>query len=1083
MRSIFSNNHLNNLRTIYILLKLIIISLFCCISVQSVEVHYNSDEGAASILEKYKLDDSTDFREDTIIGSMDVSQSREVKGLGSNSVYQKLSGSKGYSVENKVDALGAISAQSTVFVSDNNLDLCQNLVGEGNIGFVLYGQQDDDYSLQKANIDQGTLDSSQHILAGHSVLIDQSTTLSGADGQVKGVANYQDRFVSTRSSFSDSGTLSTDLSSSATGRVDLDGFVNLGGQNLALSIDATEGDVQSSYDVNVKDGGRDYEETLSGSIMAHAGSPKITHGDFMITGDLIDMQGTAFNPQGQYNSSCTLKDIPTPYNSSSTMSVDLLGLEDIWVHQGNYISRTNPILHAAKSNDRRLYVEDRLWVEGTDYTISGHIIQASDFLKLYQILDIGGICTPFGVNLIGNTYVDEKGWLVTKGSVNGQLLFGDFEGEQKIYQTPNGGYIKQSLRKSESTNRAIFTSLNIDSCGKGLSGLPGRPYSERPYSSSSMISGSGLFILDEVNSIASTTWNNHETERTKSSINIDEGNVLLATNTNGADLISEASYQGEKAKSNASLYFLAGSSYASAETAKSASAEVELNGDCIRSDLMTLTYDKYGEIKSGLECMPTSISREYSYKDDANAEYMNTNFVPDQQDFNNNNNFQAHLTSYTYPHNDHHSSDEYLSYASAGVCDIGSDVEFKSWDTCNSKWDYEEKSSEITPTRIYRANNMFIEDNSGNWNDYQKSMIWALPKRAVKCEDYYNAHPELLRPSNLGYVPWGIDYVHDFNNEDNYPKGGQGIDIAVIDTGVDSLHPDLVMRVEDWCDYLEPGEYQNHINNDPHGHGTHVAGILVADGGIDRQGILGMAPESDLIVYKVRNTKDADTGNYSLNRDDIVDGIYRATDLGAEIISLSYGGKNYYYGGLDLNKYFHGDEMKAIAYAKAHDVMIVASAGNVDNKSDHIKFPACLDDVIAVGAINKENKNASYTLPGFNNNDGIIRAQEVMFGSPGGEYGRGLNFEIFSTMPTYQDRITDDGNNYIKYYDGLVGTSMACPHISGLAAKYWSEEYQRNPLCDPERILALMKLRVDNIPPEGDDPWTGLGAPRYEPLT
>jgi len=263
-------------------------------------------------------------------------------------------------------------------------------------------------------------------------------------------------------------------------------------------------------------------------------------------------------------------------------------------------------------------------------------------------------------------------------------------------------------------------------------------------------------------------------------------------------------------------------------------------------------------------------------------------------------------------------------------------------------------------------------------------------------------------------TPWGIEMMYGDNKNLQKTSGGKGIDVAVIDTGADTLHPDLAMRIEDYADFApvsgstpHVGEYATPSNNYNDFHGTHVAGILAADSGFDGKGIWGMAPEVDLNIYKVAPGW---TGFAISNA------IYRATDLGSEVISMS------------LTSW--SDDLGAgwgdvpIQYAADNDVLVVAAAGNgiKDIKNEHstICYPARNQNVAAVGAVNYKGNAVWWTSPGFNDNNGNIGANEVMFGAPGEE--------IISTVPR------GDG-----WYGMMLGTSMATPHVSGLAAKLWSK--------------------------------------------
>lgn len=235
---------------------------------------------------------------------------------------------------------------------------------------------------------------------------------------------------------------------------------------------------------------------------------------------------------------------------------------------------------------------------------------------------------------------------------------------------------------------------------------------------------------------------------------------------------------------------------------------------------------------------------------------------------------------------------------------------------------------------------------------------------------------------------------------------GQGVTVAVIDTGVDLDHPDLVHNL-----FVNPGEVPgNGIDDDGNGfvddvhgydfadrdanpddesgHGTHVAGTIAATR--NGFGATGVAPDAKILPVRVLGSNG--TGSTSA----VAAGIRYAANLGADIINLSLGGG--YSGAIDA----------AIDYARSLGSLIVAAAGNESAAipSFPARFSASDSNVISVGAI-----NSSGALAGFSNDVGGSGAIQV--DAPG--------VGIFSTYV---------GGGYAS----LSGTSMASPHVAGLAA-------------------------------------------------
>jgi len=295
------------------------------------------------------------------------------------------------------------------------------------------------------------------------------------------------------------------------------------------------------------------------------------------------------------------------------------------------------------------------------------------------------------------------------------------------------------------------------------------------------------------------------------------------------------------------------------------------------------------------------------------------------------------------------------------------------------------------------------------------------------CADCKNGEDEEEEPTRSCYpdnqLPWGVVKV-------NGGSGGLGVDVAVLDTGVYKDHLDLSNRVKQCKDFTKGPNIKNSCK-DGNGHGTHVAGTILADGGVDGLGIFGVAPEADLFAYKVCSD------NGSCWADDIAVAIRHASDQGAEVISMSLGG--------DTQSSLIKD---AIDYAVGAGVLVVAAAGNDGPADGSIDYPGAYYKVIAVGAIDSSEYVPDWSSRGVNDGDYVIEEKEVEFGTPG-----------VSVESTY--------NNGCYVY--MSGTSMATPHVSGLAAKLW----QGSASATRSYLQSIAK----DIWTEGDDTATGFGLP------
>ncbi|RLQ91549.1 S8 family serine peptidase [Planomicrobium sp. Y74] len=260
-------------------------------------------------------------------------------------------------------------------------------------------------------------------------------------------------------------------------------------------------------------------------------------------------------------------------------------------------------------------------------------------------------------------------------------------------------------------------------------------------------------------------------------------------------------------------------------------------------------------------------------------------------------------------------------------------------------------------------------------------------------------------------TPWGIKAIYN-NSSITKTSGGSGINIAVLDTGVNTNHPDLRNNVEQCKDFTVGTTYTNNSCTDRQGHGTHVAGSALADGGTG-SGVYGVAPDADLWAYKVLGD---DGSGYA---DDIAAAIRHAGDqasaLGTKVVinmSLGSSGES----SLITN---------AVNYAYNKGVLVIAAAGNSGPYQGSIGYPGALVNAVAVAALENTVQNGTYRVAdfssrGYSRTDGdyVIQKGDVEISAPGAA--------IYSTW-------------YDGGYATISGTSMASPHAAGLAAKIWAQ--------------------------------------------
>lgn len=216
---------------------------------------------------------------------------------------------------------------------------------------------------------------------------------------------------------------------------------------------------------------------------------------------------------------------------------------------------------------------------------------------------------------------------------------------------------------------------------------------------------------------------------------------------------------------------------------------------------------------------------------------------------------------------------------------------------------------------------------------------------------------------------------------------GQGIKVAVLDTGVDTDHPDLVNAIADTQDFTGDGI------EDMNGHGTHCAGIIGAR--INGVGFVGVAPKCELLIAKVL----ANNGSGSYNW--ISSGIDWAVQNGADIISMSLGGPS-------TEPTLH----RAIHLALAEGLTIICAAGNEGAFGvNTIGYPGRYGSVITIAAHDPQGNPAGFSS----------RGGEIDFMAPG--------TDIWSTYK--------EGG-----FAELSGTSMATPFVAGMAALILSKHRQ-----------------------------------------
>lgn len=268
------------------------------------------------------------------------------------------------------------------------------------------------------------------------------------------------------------------------------------------------------------------------------------------------------------------------------------------------------------------------------------------------------------------------------------------------------------------------------------------------------------------------------------------------------------------------------------------------------------------------------------------------------------------------------------------------------------------------------------------------------------------ATPALKGPNDPFYSKqWNLHNIGIMGAWDK--TKGKGITVAVIDTGITRVRDLVETKFVPGYDFVNDRVEAT----DDNGHGTHVAGTI-AQATNNGYGVAGVAYEASLMPLKVLN----DYGGGTVA--DIAEAIKFAADKGANVINMSLGGG----GESHLMK-------QAIDYAHQKGVVIIAAGGNENQNS--VSYPARYPHVIGVSALGPDGERASYSNYGAG----------IDISAPGGsEAGKILQETI------------DPENKGVGVFRAFQGTSMAAPHVAGVAALI-----EATGVTDPDEVLNILK--------------------------
>merc|ERR1719343_911614 len=266
-------------------------------------------------------------------------------------------------------------------------------------------------------------------------------------------------------------------------------------------------------------------------------------------------------------------------------------------------------------------------------------------------------------------------------------------------------------------------------------------------------------------------------------------------------------------------------------------------------------------------------------------------------------------------------------------------------------------------------------------------------------------------------TPYGVAMVKAMDVWKKYNNKGENVRICVMDTGVNRDHPDFDadrLFGYDGEDLVQPWW------RDVDGHGTHVSGTIAASN--NNEGVVGVAPNAEIFTARVFST------NGQFYSSNIITALQACKDGGAKVISMSLGGP-----------YAVGYELQA--YTDLHEkfgIITVAASGNTGGTD--LLYPASYNNVISVGSVNWNYDRSSFST----------RNSKVDVAAPGS-----------SILSTY------GGDSYAT----ISGTSMSCPHVSGVVALMLNA----NPAATPSQIFAALETTSENPNTSGRDDDLGYG--------
>lgn len=249
---------------------------------------------------------------------------------------------------------------------------------------------------------------------------------------------------------------------------------------------------------------------------------------------------------------------------------------------------------------------------------------------------------------------------------------------------------------------------------------------------------------------------------------------------------------------------------------------------------------------------------------------------------------------------------------------------------------------------------------------------------------------------------------------------GTGVNVAVLDSGIDEEHPDLAGQVvarENFSD--------SDTTDDLAGHGTHVASTIAGTGAASDGQFVGVAPGASLMNGKVLDENGQGTSS------GVIDGMEWAAEQGADVVNMSLGVQGFYTDGTDPGS------LAVNAISEEHDTLFVIAAGNEGPREGTVTSPGAADLALTVGSVDRDEAIATTSSRGPRAGDHAVKPEIT---APGVDI---VAARAGGSTPMFP---FDDNYAYMS------GTSMATPHVVGAAALL----AQSRPELDAMELKAML---------------------------